>query len=1511
MNPQSPRTARLRRFLAGGLFATAMGFVTLSAQQYGYNQPGDKNYVNNTAVLERSLGTTSSNNQSLKITAPRAQVSATFTTAPIAVDGAREAAWDAATPYPIANKFLANMTGVAPAATAQGTLRLLWDGPVLYALVEVTGDATKADTGTPTWSAANTTPSTDGLVVFMDVFNDQWGLENDTTGVVLLPANPAAPATSFNNSGIPSLGSFFNPNNQDYSTRLKAYKSSGYVAGTGVNYTYEFALQMEGWGDAWERSLNNGSKVGLETAIFNQGASYTYLSKTLYYAANEGGSNLPNSERPRNRDFAEVTLAGWDEQAPFAYSGWRAEEDIRFWNSKSNPGGTGAANSGDNSVVWTPASKNQMIAAKNAYLALKAGGTATRAELDAAVQQVCQAFTGLRWADQKFPDPHDLPVQHTLPNAWKFFDPAKGTNGMVGNLAEWTQRKQEILELAQFYEYGYKPKLGVDYTITLVTNAYSGVGNPSVTALVTPTNARFAGGIPSNLTVAVTLPTAGLPAGQKAVIGFSTSMTTNGIANVALPTTWGGDNRTDTGAWGSVATGNRTGTFYNYFPYARNSTAADVSYEMATATGVSIMLDILQAAVAQNPALDAKIDPSRAITKGFSINAKLAFIAAVFDDRVKAVVAGGAGATGPANWRYNCQGQEYNFTSTPFYNPGAEKIVSHGTEGPGNSYRHNRVRETELFRHFMSYGYMYSHQEGSYGYGNYSRLPFDQALLVATLAPERAIIIDSNLNDYNDGAVTDNLSLQIAKFVYKGLGSNGDNYVKFNIGNYVSSGDPHGAAGATPEAHYLSDLFYGTNTLTAAETTRLNTDPYALNVANGQTQTPYDYYWGGYNTITGGNGGVAGTDGWFSYKLNPPAILVPPSDQTATVGDTVSFAVATDNSGPLTYQWRKNGVSLAAGGTASGVSSPTLTLTAITTADAGGYDCVVTNPLGSTASATATLTVNKAMAQVMLQSLSATYDGGPHAAMASTIPASLTVILTYDGAAVVPVNAGSYVVAATVDDPNYVGTAYGTLVVARAPATVSLGMLAQTYDGGPRAATVTTNPAGLGVQLAYNGSASAPVNAGSYAVTAAITDPNYSGTASGTLVVGRAAASVTLGALAQIYDGTPRTATAITNPAGLGVQVTYNGSAAAPVNVGSYALAATVTDPNYAGATTGTLTVSQANGTISLAGLKQGYDGTPRVVTATTNPAGLTVDVTYDGAPTPPTLPGSYSVVATINDPNHVGTLAGTLTVTVTALVRHAPTLNGDLDGSLQLTGGESFTLNGNNYVAGDLLVTGTPTVKLNGKPLLSGTRDAEGAVTPGNYTITLNGNSVVRYIVRRVDPLSLPVVTAPQAPAGTRDVTINNAAQEIGDYGTIRNLTLNGNAGSRTIPAGTYGSLTANADSDFVLGIPGASEPAVYQLQKLALNGNATLHVVGPVILKLGNGLSVNGSMGSAQNPEWLDLQVASGGVTLSGQAMLHGIVTAPNSKLVINGGAALHGRVSVDQLTINGSGVLEETLP
>ena len=76
-------------------------------------------------------------------------------------------------------------------------------------------------------------------------------------------------------------------------------------------------------------------------------------------------------------------------------------------------------------------------------------------------------------------------------------------------------------------------------------------------------------------------------------------------------------------------------------------------------------------------------------------------------------------------------------------------------------------------------------------------------------------------------------------------------------------------------------------------------------------------------------------------------------------------------------------------------------------------------------------------------------------------------------------------------------------------------------------------------------------------------------------VVSKATAGVTLGSLAQSYDGTPKSATATTVPAGLTVEFTYDGSATAPTAVGSYAVTGTVNDAMYAGEAVGTLTISE------------------------------------------------------------------------------------------------------------------------------------------------------------------------------------------------------------------------------------------------------------------------------------------------------------------------------------------------
>jgi hypothetical protein len=158
-------------------------------------------------------------------------------------------------------------------------------------------------------------------------------------------------------------------------------------------------------------------------------------------------------------------------------------------------------------------------------------------------------------------------------------------------------------------------------------------------------------------------------------------------------------------------------------------------------------------------------------------------------------------------------------------------------------------------------------------------------------------------------------------------------------------------------------------------------------------------------------------------------------------------------------------------------------------------------------------------------------------------------------------------------DSTYIGST-NTLSVSHALAAVTLGSLSQTYDGTARHATASTVPPGLTLQLTYNGSASAPTNAGTYQVVGTVVDALYAGSSTDSLVIAQAPATVTLGSLNQTYDGTPKHATATTTPPGLTVSFTYDGSAAAPVNPGTYAVVGTVVDLNYVGSAADSLVIS-------------------------------------------------------------------------------------------------------------------------------------------------------------------------------------------------------------------------------------------------------------------------------------------------------------------------------------------------
>ena len=86
-----------------------------------------------------------------------------------------------------------------------------------------------------------------------------------------------------------------------------------------------------------------------------------------------------------------------------------------------------------------------------------------------------------------------------------------------------------------------------------------------------------------------------------------------------------------------------------------------------------------------------------------------------------------------------------------------------------------------------------------------------------------------------------------------------------------------------------------------------------------------------------------------------PSITSQPANKTVTAGQTASFSVTATGTGPLSYQWKKNGSNI------TGAMSSSYTTAAATTADSGSaFSVVVTNSAGTATSNSATLTVSSA-----------------------------------------------------------------------------------------------------------------------------------------------------------------------------------------------------------------------------------------------------------------------------------------------------------------------------------------------------------------------------------------------------------------------------------------------------------------------------------------------------------------------------------------------------------------------
>lgn len=296
------------------------------------------------------------------------------------------------------------------------------------------------------------------------------------------------------------------------------------------------------------------------------------------------------------------------------------------------------------------------------------------------------------------------------------------------------------------------------------------------------------------------------------------------------------------------------------------------------------------------------------------------------------------------------------------------------------------------------------------------------------------------------------------------------------------------------------------------------------------------------------------------------------------VGQPVTFTLNGTQAGTATTD--ANGVATVIPPTGLGAIGAGSYPSAIKASFAGSSGLLASSAVGALTVAKAPLTVTaNNTSKVFGQDnpvFTASYSGLVNGEGPSTLGGTLSFATSATAASPV----GGYdVTPGGLTSPNYAITfAKGTLVVTPAPATLAVTGSTFTFDGTAKTATATTTPGGLSVAITYNGSAAAPTDAGSYAVVAHLTDPNYTAPdATGTLVITKAPSIVTVTAANATYDGQPRPATAVVTGAGglsQALTVSYSGrgdtiypaSAIPPTNAGSYTASASFGgDANHTG----------------------------------------------------------------------------------------------------------------------------------------------------------------------------------------------------------------------------------------------------------------------------------------------------------------------------------------------------------
>jgi hypothetical protein len=165
--------------------------------------------------------------------------------------------------------------------------------------------------------------------------------------------------------------------------------------------------------------------------------------------------------------------------------------------------------------------------------------------------------------------------------------------------------------------------------------------------------------------------------------------------------------------------------------------------------------------------------------------------------------------------------------------------------------------------------------------------------------------------------------------------------------------------------------------------------------------------------------------------------------------------------------------------------------------------------------------ISQATPTLRVTSSPLTYNGSARAASVSGSVSGAVSGIQYSGSSAAPVAAGTYAITANftpsdaTDYATLTESPAGNFVINKATPTLKLSAASVTYNGTPQSPTVTRSVPGT-VTLFYGGSGTAPINAGTYAVTANFAPADFTdynsltGTAVGSFVINKATPTITL-----------------------------------------------------------------------------------------------------------------------------------------------------------------------------------------------------------------------------------------------------------------------------------------------------------------------------------------------------------------------------------------------------------------